>query len=62
MPDAFIDEEPSIPWIDENTRIINSREFFNVREYPIFPPIFIDPDTEIYDVDKKLEGEIHKGG
>jgi len=62
VPDAFIDKKPSIPWINENTRIIDSGEYFNVWDYPIFPPIFIDPDTEIYEVDEELEGEICKGG
>ncbi|RKY52169.1 MAG: hypothetical protein DRP89_08090 [Candidatus Neomarinimicrobiota bacterium] len=60
VPNAFIDEEPSIPWVNEKTRIVNLREM----EFPDFHevPIFIDPEAEILEADNKLDSEISESG
>ncbi|MEM2179123.1 MAG: hypothetical protein QXO40_03505 [Candidatus Aenigmatarchaeota archaeon] len=59
LPDAFIDKEPMIPWINKKTTIINLRE---ILEFPIPPTIFIDPEVEVSEVDEELEKEIRETG
>jgi hypothetical protein len=62
VPEAFVDKEPSIPWINEKTWVIDSREFPYFRESPIFPPIFVDPEVEVPETDEYLEGEVRSNG
>lgn len=62
IPNAFVDMAPSIPWVGEKTRIINLREIFEFREFPVFPPIFIDPEAEIPEIDDELNSEVRESG
>lgn len=62
VPDVFIDKNTIntlIPWINENTRIIDARKFWEV---PVFPPIFVEPHSNIPEIDEELEGDIRKQG
>lgn len=62
VPDAFVDEKPSVPWINEKTEVIDSRRIFDYRESQVFPPIFIDPEAEIPEIDDPLENEVRENG
>lgn len=63
VPDAFVNEPPTIPWIRNDSQIISLREISpNIRDFPLSPTIFVEPYTEISERDEELEGEIRERG
>lgn len=63
VPDAFVDNPVTIPWIKSESLIVNIKKVFPQKEETdISPSIFIDPNTKIPTPDNELADDILKKG
>jgi len=62
VPDAFLSEGLSIPWVNKEAKTVSLREVLEFREFPIFPPIFLDPEAEIPEADEEIEDRVRENG